>query len=132
MNNFSKTSLALSILLCGSTMFAQEQQPAPPQGQNAPAGYGPERYGAPAQGQPAPYPGAGGRYAQMPQTAPVAMPTADLLLPAGVKEVLLLDNFAFGTLDAIDHLKQDPRVKIVRADVMRLPDSIFRTTRPAS
>src|SRR5450755_4526015 len=100
MNNFSKTSLALSILLCGSAMFAQEQQPAPPQGQNAPAGYGPERYGAPAQGQPAPYPGAGGRYAQMPQTAPapVAMPTADLLLPAGtlitvrVNQVLSSDH----------------------------------------
>lgn len=53
--------------------------------------------------------------------------TADLLLPAGVKEVLLLDNFAFGTLDAIDHLKQDPRVKIVRADVMRLPDLLAAT-----
>jgi len=25
--------------------------------------------------------------------------TADLLLPAGVKEVLLLDNFAFGTME---------------------------------
>ncbi len=53
--------------------------------------------------------------------------TADLLLPAGVKEVLLLDNFAFGTLDAIDHLKQDPRVKILRADVMRLPDLLAAT-----
>jgi UDP-glucose 4-epimerase len=53
--------------------------------------------------------------------------TADLLLPAGVKEVLLLDNFAFGTLDAIDHLKLDPRVKIVRADLMRLPELLAAT-----
>ena len=53
--------------------------------------------------------------------------TADLLLPAGVKEVLLLDNFAFGTLEAIDHLKGDPRVKIVRADLMRLPELLAAT-----
>jgi UDP-glucose 4-epimerase len=53
--------------------------------------------------------------------------TADLLLPAGVKEVLLLDNFAFGTPDAIDHLKGDPRVKVVRADLMRLPDLLAAT-----
>ena len=53
--------------------------------------------------------------------------TADLLLPAGVKEVLLLDNFAFGTLDAIDHLQADPRVKVVRADLMRLPDLLAAT-----
>jgi len=53
--------------------------------------------------------------------------TADLLLPAEVKEVLLLDNFAFGTLDAIDHLKGDPRVKIVRADLMRLPELLAAT-----
>ena len=53
--------------------------------------------------------------------------TADLLLSAGVQEVVLLDNFAFGTLDAIDHLKQDPRVRILRADVMRLPDLLAAT-----
>src|ERR1022692_4263701 len=91
MNNFSKTNLALSILLCGATMFAQEQQPPvqppPAQGQqNGPVGYGPGRYGAPAQGQPAPY--QDGRYQNMPQQAapvpaPVAMPTGDLTLPAG-------------------------------------------------
>jgi UDP-glucose 4-epimerase len=53
--------------------------------------------------------------------------TADLLLPAGVKEVLLLDNFAFGTMEAIDHLRADPRVKIVRADLMRLPELLAAT-----
>ena len=53
--------------------------------------------------------------------------TADLLLPAGVKEVLLLDNFAFGTMEAIDHLKHDPRIKIVRADLMRLPELLAAT-----
>ncbi|WP_020200595.1 MULTISPECIES: NAD-dependent epimerase/dehydratase family protein [Cupriavidus] len=53
--------------------------------------------------------------------------TADLLLEAGVGEVLLLDNFAFGTLDAIAHLQDNPRVKIVRADLMRLPDLLAAT-----
>lgn len=53
--------------------------------------------------------------------------TADKLLAAGAAEVLLLDNFAFGTLDAIAHLQDNPRVKIVRADLMRLPDLLAAT-----
>jgi UDP-glucose 4-epimerase len=53
--------------------------------------------------------------------------TADRLLEAGVAEVLLLDNFAFGTLDAIAHLQDNPRVKIVRADLTRLPDLLAAT-----
>jgi hypothetical protein len=100
MNNLSKTSLALSILLCGATVFAQEQQ-APPQG-SPPQGYGPERYGAPA----APVQ-QDGRYAppqNMPQAAPApvsmppATPTSDLMLPAGtlitvrVNQVLSSDH----------------------------------------
>ena len=50
--------------------------------------------------------------------------TADRLLEAGVGEVVLLDNFAFGTPEAIAHLKDDPRVRIVKADLMRLHDLI--------
>lgn len=53
--------------------------------------------------------------------------TADLLLEAGVAEVLLLDNFAFGTLEAIAHLQDNPRVKIVRGDLTRLPDLLAAT-----
>ena len=53
--------------------------------------------------------------------------TADLLLKEGVKEVLLLDNFAFGSMEAIAHIQHDPRVKIVRADLMRLPDLLAAT-----
>lgn len=53
--------------------------------------------------------------------------TADLLLKEGVKEVLLLDNFAFGSMEAIEHIQHDPRVKIVRADLMRLPDLLAAT-----
>ncbi len=53
--------------------------------------------------------------------------TADMLLAAGAKEVLLLDNFAFGTLDAIAHLQDDTRIKVVKADLMRLPDLLAAT-----
>lgn len=48
--------------------------------------------------------------------------TADHLLAAGVREVVLMDNFAFGTSDAIAHLQGDPRVRVVRGDMTRLPD----------
>ena len=50
--------------------------------------------------------------------------TADRLLEAGAREVVLLDNFAFGTPEAIAHLKDDPRVRIVRADLMKLHDLV--------
>lgn len=45
---------------------------------------------------------------------------ADALLAAGAAEVRLLDNFALGTPDMIAHLQGDPRVKLVRGDVLRL------------
>jgi len=53
--------------------------------------------------------------------------TADALLAAGVREVILLDNFAFGTPEAIAHLQDNPRVKVVRGDLMRLPDLLAAT-----
>jgi UDP-glucose 4-epimerase len=53
--------------------------------------------------------------------------TADHLLEAGAKEVVLLDNFAFGTPEAIAHLKDDPRVRVVRADLMRLHELVAAT-----
>ena len=53
--------------------------------------------------------------------------TADKLLAAGAGEVVLLDNFAFGTPEAIAHLKGDPRVRIVKGDLMRLPDLLAAT-----
>ncbi len=53
--------------------------------------------------------------------------TADALLAAGAGEVVLLDNYAFGTPDAIAHLNDDARVKLVKADVMRLPDLLAAT-----
>lgn len=53
--------------------------------------------------------------------------TADLLLETGAKQVVLLDNFAFGSMEAIDHIRNDPRVSIVRADIMRLPELLDAT-----
>lgn len=53
--------------------------------------------------------------------------TADLLLKEGAREVLLLDNFSLGSMDAIAHLQNEPRIKIVRADLMRLPDLLQAT-----
>ena len=53
--------------------------------------------------------------------------TADKLLEAGVGEVVLLDNFSFGTPEAIAHLKDNPKVRIVRADLMRLHEIIAAT-----
>jgi len=53
--------------------------------------------------------------------------TADQLLAAGVKEVVLLDNFSFGSADAIKHLENNDRVRLVKADLMRLPEIIEAT-----
>jgi len=41
------------------------------------------------------------------------------LLKAGAREVVLFDNFALGTADTVSGLMADPRVKLVRGDVLR-------------
>lgn len=53
--------------------------------------------------------------------------TAELLLAEGAKRVVLLDNFAFGTPSAIEHLLIDPRITLVKADVMRLHELLRAT-----
>jgi UDP-glucose 4-epimerase len=45
---------------------------------------------------------------------------ADALLADGAREVRLLDNFALGTSGTIAHLQAEPRVTLVRGDVLRL------------
>jgi len=45
---------------------------------------------------------------------------ADALLANGAAEVRLLDNFALGTPDTIAHLQAEPRIKLIRGDVLRL------------
>lgn len=53
--------------------------------------------------------------------------TADALLAAGAGEVVLLDNYAFGTPESVAHLQGDARVKFVKGDVMRLPELLDAT-----
>ncbi|MBY0336068.1 MAG: NAD-dependent epimerase/dehydratase family protein [Acetobacteraceae bacterium] len=52
----------------------------------------------------------------------VGSATAAELLDHGAAEVRLFDSFAFGSEEAIAHLRDHPRLKVVRGDVMRMPD----------
>lgn len=45
---------------------------------------------------------------------------ADRLLAEGARKVVLLDNFALGTPDAVAHLEGDDRVELVRGDILRV------------
>lgn len=47
---------------------------------------------------------------------------ADQLLEAGAAEVVLLDNFSLGTPETVAHLTSDPRVRLVRGDILRIND----------
>ncbi|MBX6374527.1 MAG: NAD-dependent epimerase/dehydratase family protein [Acetobacteraceae bacterium] len=49
---------------------------------------------------------------------------ADALLAAGAREVRLLDNFSLGTPDTIAHLTGEPRVRLIRGDLLRLNEAI--------
>ncbi|MDN3565599.1 NAD-dependent epimerase/dehydratase family protein [Paeniroseomonas aquatica] len=61
----------------------------------------------------------------------VGSATAAELLDHGASEVVLFDNFAFGSEAAIAHLKDHPRLKLVRGDVMRMAD-LLRVTEGAA
>lgn len=47
---------------------------------------------------------------------------ADALLAAGGASVRLFDNFALGTPETIAHLMREPRVTLIRGDVLRLAE----------
>lgn len=51
----------------------------------------------------------------------VGSATAEVFLSRGAKEVVLLDNFSLGSKDAVKHLTGDKRVRLVTADILRLP-----------
>lgn len=57
----------------------------------------------------------------------VGSATAAELLDQGAAEVVLFDNFAFGSDAAIAHLKDHPRLRLVRGDVMRIADLLRAT-----
>jgi UDP-glucose 4-epimerase len=45
---------------------------------------------------------------------------ADRLLAEGAREVVLLDNFSLGTPETVAHLAAEPRVKLVKGDILRI------------
>jgi UDP-glucose 4-epimerase len=49
---------------------------------------------------------------------------ADRLLAEGAAEVRLLDNFSLGTPETVAHLDNEPRVKKMRGDILRLNEII--------
>ena len=49
---------------------------------------------------------------------------ADQLLAAGAAEIRLLDNFSLGTPETIAHLADEPRIKRIRGDILRLNEVI--------
>lgn len=53
---------------------------------------------------------------------------ADALLAGDASEVRLLDNFTLGTPDTISHLLAEPRVKLIRGDVLRLNEVLEAAT----
>lgn len=61
----------------------------------------------------------GGRFIIIGGASLVGSATTEALLARGAAEVRLFDNFAFGSNDAIAHVKDDPRVTVINGDVMR-------------
>lgn len=47
---------------------------------------------------------------------------AEQLLAGGAKEVVLLDNYALGSPDTVRTLVGDPRVKLIRGDILRISE----------
>src|SRR3981189_3873935 len=45
---------------------------------------------------------------------------AEQLLSQGARQVVLLDNYALGSPDTVRSLLGDPRVKLVRGDILRI------------
>ncbi len=54
----------------------------------------------------------------------VGSATAELLLSEGAVEVAILDSFYQGSAEALRHLEDNPRLKVIQGDVMRLPQLI--------
>src|SRR5262249_50323046 len=57
----------------------------------------------------------------------VGSATAQLLLEEGAAAVVILDSFYQGSREAIRHIEHDTRLKVVEADVLRLPQVLAAT-----
>ncbi len=67
-------------------------------------------------------PMAGGRFLMIGGGSLVGSATASEFLEAGAAELRLFDNFSMGAESAVAHLKDHPRLTIIRGDVMRMSD----------
>ena len=70
---------------------------------------------------------AGGRFMVIGGASLVGSSTIEELLARGAAEVRLFDNFAFGSNEAIAHVQHDPRLKVVRGDILRLHQLLAAT-----
>ena len=66
----------------------------------------------------------GGRFLIVGGASLVGSASAELFLADGAAEVVVLDNLSQGSLSALKHIEGHPRLKIVPADVLRLPQLI--------
>lgn len=57
----------------------------------------------------------------------VGSATAELLLQEGAGEVTILDSFYQGSREATRHIEDNPRLKVIQGDVMRLPQLLAAT-----
>lgn len=69
----------------------------------------------------------GGRFLLVGGGSLVGYHTTLEFLRRGAAEVVVFDNFAFGTSDVAEELAQLDRVRVVRGDVLRLPDLLEAT-----
>jgi UDP-glucose 4-epimerase len=65
---------------------------------------------------------AGGRFVIIGGGSLVCSATAGALLDAGAAEVRLFDNFSMGAEAAVAHLRDHPRLRVIRGDAMRVGD----------
>jgi UDP-glucose 4-epimerase len=64
----------------------------------------------------------GGRFVVTGGASLIGSHVADCLLAEGAREIVLLDNFSLGTPETVAHLAGDPRVKLVKGDILRMGD----------
>lgn len=62
----------------------------------------------------------GGRFVITGGASLIGSHVADRLLAEGAREVVLLDNFSLGTPETVGHLADDPRVKLLKGDILRI------------
>jgi UDP-glucose 4-epimerase len=63
---------------------------------------------------------AGGKFVITGGASLIGSHVAERLLGEGAREVVLLDNFALGTPETVRDLVGDPRIKLVRGDILRV------------